>query len=155
MYHKDTKVGIIGDGGWGTTLALVLAAKGYSVSLWGAFPAYVDEIRRKRENVKFLPGFKIPENGDASNAVSNKIGTFVRYSYYFAKHRKPCRQVRLCCFGKCRHFYREALLFQFFFRVWIPAIIWIPVPAVDDNNSFHDVSDYTLNFAISVKISQW
>ncbi len=62
MYHKDTNIGILGDGGWGTTLALVLAGKGYSVSLWGAFPDYVEEIRRKRENVKFLPGFKIPEN---------------------------------------------------------------------------------------------
>ena len=58
----DTKIGIIGDGGWGTTLALLLAAKGARVSLWGAFPNYVEEVKRKRENTKFLPGFKIPEN---------------------------------------------------------------------------------------------
>jgi glycerol-3-phosphate dehydrogenase (NAD(P)+) len=67
MTHKDTKIGILGDGGWGTTLSLLLAAKGYSVTLWGAFPKYVDEVRKKRENVKFLPGFHIPENVSLSH----------------------------------------------------------------------------------------
>ncbi len=62
MAHKDTKIAILGDGGWGTTLSLLLTAKGYSVTLWGAFPKYVDEVRKKRENVKFLPGFHIPES---------------------------------------------------------------------------------------------
>ncbi len=61
MLHKDTKIGILGDGGWGTTLSLLLAGEGYSVDLWGAFPKYVELVRRKRENIKFLPGFKIPE----------------------------------------------------------------------------------------------
>jgi glycerol-3-phosphate dehydrogenase (NAD(P)+) len=62
MVHKDTKISVLGDGGWGTTLALLLAGKGFRVVLWGAFPDYVEEIRKKRENYKFLPGFKIPEN---------------------------------------------------------------------------------------------
>ncbi len=67
MAQKDTKIAILGDGGWGTTLSLLLAAKGYSVTLWGAFPKYVDEVRKKRENVKFLPGFHIPENVSLSH----------------------------------------------------------------------------------------
>ena len=62
MFQKDTKITILGDGGWGTALALLLAWKGYPVKLWGAFPDYVREVARKRENVKFLPGFKIPAN---------------------------------------------------------------------------------------------
>lgn len=62
MSQKDTKVLILGDGGWGTTLALLLAAKGLRPMLWGAFSEYVDEVKRTRENRKFLPGFKIPEN---------------------------------------------------------------------------------------------
>lgn len=57
----DRKIGILGDGGWGTTLSLLLCAKGLDVTLWGAFPAYVADVAKKRENVKFLPGFKIPE----------------------------------------------------------------------------------------------
>ncbi|MBI3315887.1 MAG: NAD(P)-dependent glycerol-3-phosphate dehydrogenase [Candidatus Omnitrophica bacterium] len=61
MVSKDTKIAVCGDGGWGTALALLLASNGYAVTLWGAFPEYVEEVRKKRENVKFLPGFKIPE----------------------------------------------------------------------------------------------
>ncbi len=62
MPQKDARVTVLGDGGWGTTLALLLSNKGYPVILWGAFPKYVEEVRKKRENIKFLPGFKIPEN---------------------------------------------------------------------------------------------
>jgi len=58
----ERRIGVLGDGGWGTTLALLLAGKGRQVMLWGAFPEYVEEVCRKRENVKFLPGLKIPES---------------------------------------------------------------------------------------------
>lgn len=54
------KVAIIGDGGWGTTLAILLHKKGVMVSLWGVFPEYIEVLKSKRENVKFLPGIKIP-----------------------------------------------------------------------------------------------
>ena len=62
MSQKDTSISVLGDGGWGTTLSLLLAQKGFHVCLWGAFPGYVEQVRRTRENIKFLPGFKIPEN---------------------------------------------------------------------------------------------
>ena len=62
MLHKDTKISVLGDGGWGTTLSILLAGKGYAIKLWGAFPSYVKEVQKMRENRKFLPGFKIPEN---------------------------------------------------------------------------------------------
>ena len=51
-----TRVTVIGDGGWGTTLALLLAGKGHDVRLWGAFAGYMAEMQQRRENVKFLPG---------------------------------------------------------------------------------------------------
>lgn len=60
MNSRDTRVAILGDGGWGTTLALALSGKKIPVTLWGAFPDYVEDVRRRRENYKFLPGFKIP-----------------------------------------------------------------------------------------------
>jgi glycerol-3-phosphate dehydrogenase (NAD(P)+) len=58
---KDTRIAVVGDGGWGTTLALHLARKGTKSTVWGAFPAYLREIETSRENRKFLPGFPIPE----------------------------------------------------------------------------------------------
>ena len=39
---------------------LHLARKGFPVRLWGAFADYVTFLDKKRENVKFLPTFKIP-----------------------------------------------------------------------------------------------
>ena len=54
------RVTILGDGGWGTCLGILLSAQGHPVTLWGAFPAYVEQVRRTRENVKFLPGVAIP-----------------------------------------------------------------------------------------------
>lgn len=51
---------VLGDGGWGTALAVQLAGRGHTVRLWGAFPGYVEEVARRRVNRKFLPGVRIP-----------------------------------------------------------------------------------------------
>lgn len=73
---KIKNIGIIGDGGWGTTLAILLSNKGFNVALWGAFPDYVEEVRDIRENVKFLPAIKIPEavklTSDMDEALRHK-----------------------------------------------------------------------------------
>ncbi len=55
------KITVIGDGGWGTTLAMILNAKGNKVAMWGVFPEYIETMKSARENVKFLPGIKIPD----------------------------------------------------------------------------------------------
>jgi glycerol-3-phosphate dehydrogenase (NAD(P)+) len=55
-----SKITVIGDGGWGTCLAVHLANRGHEVILWGAFPQYIAEMQRKRENPKFLPGVPFP-----------------------------------------------------------------------------------------------
>ena len=55
------KIAVIGDGGWGTTLAVLLDKRGFKVSLWGAFKDYVKKLDTKRVNTKFLPGIKIPK----------------------------------------------------------------------------------------------
>lgn len=54
------RVAVLGDGGWGTTLAILLHKKGAEVVLWGAFPEYVEFLAGKRVNKKFLPGVRIP-----------------------------------------------------------------------------------------------
>ncbi len=56
------KVTVLGDGGWGTALALVNARRGNDVLLWSAFPDYAEVLRQKKENVKFLPGVPLPDN---------------------------------------------------------------------------------------------
>ena len=56
------RISVIGDGGWGTTLAVLLSKKGFKVTLWGAFAQYVASIAKKRENRDFLPGVRIPKD---------------------------------------------------------------------------------------------
>ncbi|MDD3374930.1 MAG: NAD(P)-dependent glycerol-3-phosphate dehydrogenase [Candidatus Omnitrophica bacterium] len=58
---KQTKISVIGDGGWGTTLAILLCKNGHSVCLWGAFPEYIKKMQKTRKNQKFLPGIDIPK----------------------------------------------------------------------------------------------
>ena len=71
---KRFSVTVLGDGGWGTALALVNARKGNDVLLWSAFPDYAEVLDRKRENEKFLPGIKIPNTititADLAKAVA-------------------------------------------------------------------------------------
>ena len=70
------KIAVIGDGGWGTTLAILLSRKGCEVTIWGAFPDYIGILRNNRENIKYLPGVKIPETikitSDMDEAVAGK-----------------------------------------------------------------------------------
>lgn len=52
---------VLGDGGWGTALAIVLHGRGYPVRVWGHNPAYIDVLASTRRNPKFLPEVPIPD----------------------------------------------------------------------------------------------
>ena len=56
------KMAIIGDGGWGTANALLLAGYGHETTVWGVSAEYIDEVRRTHLNARFLPGVAIPES---------------------------------------------------------------------------------------------
>jgi glycerol-3-phosphate dehydrogenase (NAD(P)+) len=61
MKHKINII-VLGDGGWGTALAILLAKNGHDVTIWSNFPEYAKRMQAKRENTKFLPGAKIPDS---------------------------------------------------------------------------------------------
>lgn len=56
------RVMVVGDGGWGTALALVLHRNGHAVRIWSPFPDYAAQVARLRANPKFLPGVPLPED---------------------------------------------------------------------------------------------
>ena len=68
------KIAVIGDGGWGTTLAILLNNKKYSVTIWSVSRDYAEYLDKKRFNPKFLPGVRISKGieitSDLKNAVS-------------------------------------------------------------------------------------
>lgn len=67
------KIAVLGDGGWGTTLAILLSRKGFQLTLWGAFADYVAYLNRKRINTKFLPGVKIPGDIEITHSLTKAI----------------------------------------------------------------------------------
>ncbi len=71
--EKGARVAVIGDGGWGTTLAILLHNQGYKVGLWGPFADYLKVLDKKRENPKFLPGIKIPSGISLSADINQLI----------------------------------------------------------------------------------
>jgi len=87
---KKVNIAVLGDGGWGSTLARLLFRKGYSVTLWGAFPDYVSYMNKKRENVKFLPGVRLPKmikiTGNLNEAIlGRQLIVFAIPSQYLRK----------------------------------------------------------------------
>jgi glycerol-3-phosphate dehydrogenase (NAD(P)+) len=54
------KAAVIGDGGWGTALAMVLDRNGHETTVWGPFPEYLEDIRAAGENTTYLPGVAVP-----------------------------------------------------------------------------------------------
>jgi glycerol-3-phosphate dehydrogenase (NAD(P)+) len=60
-------ISLLGDGGWGTALACLLARNNRDVSLWGHLPDVTEEMRSTGENRRFLPGFSIPASVNPTN----------------------------------------------------------------------------------------
>ncbi len=87
------KITVLGDGGWGTSLALLLKQKGFDVALWGAFKDNIDAIKAHKENRKFLPGIKVP--------ASIQLGTDMRF---------VCEDANLIIFAIPSRFLRGALM---------------------------------------------
>jgi glycerol-3-phosphate dehydrogenase (NAD(P)+) len=53
-------IAVIGAGSWGTALAILLAGKGHSVRLWGHNRELLDQLKKHRENRRYLPGVVFP-----------------------------------------------------------------------------------------------
>ncbi len=73
MAKDKVRAGVIGDGAWGTAAAMVLARQGHAVKLWGAFPDYVEEVSKTRNNRKFLPGIEIPYEVEYTDDLSDLV----------------------------------------------------------------------------------
>ncbi len=70
---QHEKICIVGDGGWGTALALVLLKNGHQVTLWSYDAAYVRSLKKRHENTKFLPGIKLPKALNITNDLKEAI----------------------------------------------------------------------------------
>ncbi|MDR2295533.1 MAG: NAD(P)H-dependent glycerol-3-phosphate dehydrogenase [Clostridiales Family XIII bacterium] len=67
------KIAIIGAGSWGTALAVNLAGKGHTVSIWDIDEALLRELERARENTRYLPGIALHDGIGVSFGLRETI----------------------------------------------------------------------------------
>ena len=64
-------ISVIGMGSWGTTLAILLAEKGYPVIGWEWIKERAEDMQEIRENAIFLKGCPFPDNIEITNDLSS------------------------------------------------------------------------------------
>lgn len=64
---------VIGAGSWGTALAKLLSDKGIGITLWAHRQEHVEEINTSRENLTYLPGFKLNDNISATADIREAV----------------------------------------------------------------------------------
>lgn len=93
---KKTKLTILGDGAWGTTLAILLSKNGHDVTVWSAFPEHLDVLDKERENKTYLKGIKIPSNivfeKDLGKAI--EFGEYIVFSIPSKFFRDVAKQIK-------------------------------------------------------------
>jgi glycerol-3-phosphate dehydrogenase (NAD(P)+) len=67
------KISVIGSGSWGTTLANLLAEKGYPVTLWAYETELVERMRRTRQNDLYLPGVTLSEQLSFTSTLAEAV----------------------------------------------------------------------------------
>lgn len=94
--QQPVNVAILGDGAWGTAIAMVLLSSGHRVQLWGHDSRYLDLMASVRQNRLYLPGIDIPDSlefvPDAKGAVrwADLVVAAVP-SKYLRAVLEPCR----------------------------------------------------------------
>ncbi len=83
------RVSVVGAGSWGTTLANLLACKGYAVRLWVREPELLEEMKQRGENPWFLPS--VPLCGNIH--PSSDLGEVLASSSFFL-FVVPCQFLR-------------------------------------------------------------
>jgi glycerol-3-phosphate dehydrogenase (NAD(P)+) len=69
-----TQLTVLGDGAWGTAIALLLAQRPeHRVRLWSARADNAQILRKRRENMRFLPGVPIPETIELTEQIQAAV----------------------------------------------------------------------------------
>ena len=64
---------VLGAGSFGTSLALLLAERGYAVDLWARDPKLAEAIQKHRRNPRYLTEFQLPENIRATASLEEAL----------------------------------------------------------------------------------
>jgi len=67
------KIGVIGAGSWGTSIAILLSEKGHDVSLWVYENDLSKRMIRSRVNDLYFPDFKVPDDLHITSSLENAL----------------------------------------------------------------------------------
>ena len=73
MDYPNNYISVIGAGSWGTTLASLLADKGYDVTLWTRETDLAEQINNERINNLYLPDIALSHNLKATNDIAEAV----------------------------------------------------------------------------------
>ena len=73
MTSLNSRVAVVGATTWGTTLAMILAASGRSVTLLARTESEAQDLSSQRQHSRFLPGITFPESLSVSSNISQAI----------------------------------------------------------------------------------
>lgn len=90
------KICVLGAGSWGTALALVVAKKGYNVSMWTLSEDQCQKVNSTRENVDYLPGVNIPKNIHITTGLKEAINdsSVIVLAVPSQAIRSVCKQIK-------------------------------------------------------------
>jgi len=71
MSNED--IAVIGAGSWGTSLAILLAKKGYQVRLWSHNTVHIDLLKKERMNTRYLPGILFPDTLQVTSCLDEAV----------------------------------------------------------------------------------
>ncbi len=74
--ENNMNITVIGAGSWGTTLAVVLAGKGYNINLWTRSGPTYEQIKNLRNNEKYTNSLHIPDNVTPFMDLEEGIGNY-------------------------------------------------------------------------------
>ncbi|MDD5098628.1 MAG: NAD(P)-dependent glycerol-3-phosphate dehydrogenase [Candidatus Pacebacteria bacterium] len=105
MKKQSKNITVLGDGAWGTTIAILLANNGHKVTMWSVFSDYLDVLDKKRENIRHLKGIKIHNEivfeKNLKKALENsEIVVFGIPSKFFRSVAKKIKQENIATKGK-------------------------------------------------------
>jgi len=60
-HEQKAPVAVLGAGSWGTALGMLIARNGRRTYLWGQDAARMANMAHERENVRYLPGIRFPD----------------------------------------------------------------------------------------------
>ena len=73
LMDEIKKIGVIGAGSFGTALAMTLTQKGHEVTLWARRTEQIEEMRRTRQNPRYLPEIPLPETLDLTDDLQEAV----------------------------------------------------------------------------------